>query len=377
MTGKAVKFLYLSEEDMIKAGVLNMEKCVETIDRAFKLVGWGDYLMGGPNENEHGLKIYFPIEKRFPNMPVAGPDRRFMAMVAYLGGEFNVCAEKWYGSNIENPKRGLPRSILLIVLNDPETAEPLAIMSANLVSAMRTGAVPGVGAKYLARRDASVIGVVGAGVINRACLKGLTAVLQQAREVKVYDIFPDKAAEYCAMMADELKERHLTFLPVPSIEEAVRGSDVITVATAGAQKPVIKAEWLKEGSMLSLSATAELEEDLLLSAKVVVDEWKMHVAWRAEEDELPESQAARKLGFPATYLFKLIDEGKMTVEDITSLGPVAAGLKPGRTNDKQRTVLIMGGMPIEDAAWGWAVYQEALAKGLGQELTLWNSPHWF
>lgn len=85
---------------------------MEVIDDMFKVVGKGDYIMGSLSGNEHGQRIYFPVTKFLPNMPVAGPDRRSMAMVAYLGGKFNVCAEKWYGSNVENTKRGLP--LLLI-----------------------------------------------------------------------------------------------------------------------------------------------------------------------------------------------------------------------------------------------------------------------
>ena len=94
MQGKPVKFLYLSEPEMIEAGVLDMKQCVQVVDEVFHLLGEGNYLMGGPRENEHGLMIWFPDEKRFPNMPVNGPDRRFMAMIAYLGGRFDVCGEK-------------------------------------------------------------------------------------------------------------------------------------------------------------------------------------------------------------------------------------------------------------------------------------------
>ncbi|MEI2401029.1 ornithine cyclodeaminase, partial [Paenibacillus phytohabitans] len=141
-----LEFLYLSEPEVIEAGVLDMKQCVSTIEKVFGLLAKGDYLMGGPQENEHGMMLWFPREKRGPNMPVAGPDRRFMSMIAYLGGEFNVCGDKWYGSNVENRVKGLPRSILMVTLNDPDTGQPLAHMSGNLISAMRTGAVPGVAA---------------------------------------------------------------------------------------------------------------------------------------------------------------------------------------------------------------------------------------
>ena len=112
-----LNFLFLTEEEAVKAGAGNMERCIEVMDEVFELLGQGDYLMGTPNHNAHGIKIYFPKEPKFPDMPKKGPDRRFMALVAYLGGRFHVCGEKWYGSNIANRDRGLPRSILTTLLN--------------------------------------------------------------------------------------------------------------------------------------------------------------------------------------------------------------------------------------------------------------------
>ena len=97
-------FLYLSEPDLIEAGVLDAAKCIEVCEEVFRILHEGDYLMGGPNHNEHGLVLVFPKETKFEHMPVAGPERRFISMPAYLGGRFAVCGEKWYGSNVKNPK---------------------------------------------------------------------------------------------------------------------------------------------------------------------------------------------------------------------------------------------------------------------------------
>lgn len=97
--GVSTDFLYLSEPDMIEAGVLDAARCVDVCEEVFGLLGQGDYLMGGANHNSHGMGVVFPKETKFPNMPVAGPDRRFVAMPGYLGGRFDVCGVKWYGSN--------------------------------------------------------------------------------------------------------------------------------------------------------------------------------------------------------------------------------------------------------------------------------------
>ena len=123
-----IDFIYLSEKDMIKAGVKNMAGCVDAMEEMFKLLKIGDYRMGGSNGNSHGIMLCFPEYPKFANMPKDGPDRRFMAMPAYLGGKFDMTGMKWYGSNVENKKKGLPRSILMLTLNDKDTGAPLAYM---------------------------------------------------------------------------------------------------------------------------------------------------------------------------------------------------------------------------------------------------------
>jgi N-[(2S)-2-amino-2-carboxyethyl]-L-glutamate dehydrogenase len=373
MGDAVVEFLYLSEPDMIKAGVLDMARCVGVTDEVFHLLGRGDYLMGGPRENEHGTMIWFPAEQRFPNMPTTGPDRRFMAMVAYVGGRFNVCGTKWYGSNVENRERGLPRSILTVILNDPVTSAPLAMMSANLISAMRTGAVPGVAAKYLARKDARVCGVVGAGVINRACLLAIAQTVAGLAQVNVYDILPERARSFAEEMGGLVKA---AVRPVETLKAAVADSDVISVATSGVQKAEIERDWLKAGTLLTFSGPAELAEDCYLENTVIADNWKMHQAWLTEGEEHPRGVESILEWAPSAAVIKLILSGRLRHEQIRSLGDIACARVPGRRSDEERILFLTGGMPVEDVAWGYAVYQEALAQGIGQRLKLWDAPHW-
>ena len=113
--GTKIDFLYLSEQDMIKAGVKNMKQCVETMEDMMVTLQKGDYVMGGENHTSHGCMVTFPENPEFEGMPKNGEDSRFMAMPAYLGGNFKMAGMKWYGSNIENKKQGLPRSILSLI----------------------------------------------------------------------------------------------------------------------------------------------------------------------------------------------------------------------------------------------------------------------
>lgn len=139
--------LYLSDPEVIEAGMKDMARCIDVMEEVLILVAKGDYRMVGSTWNSHGAQISFPASSPFPGMPLDAADRRFMAMPAYLGGRFDTASVKWYGSNIDNREQGLPLSIHLIVLNDKETGAPFAIVSGNLVSAYRTAAVPGAAAK--------------------------------------------------------------------------------------------------------------------------------------------------------------------------------------------------------------------------------------
>ncbi|WP_300525935.1 tyramine oxidase subunit B [Aminiphilus sp.] len=372
--GKKVSFLYLNEKDMIEAGVLDMPECVEVTEEVFRLLGSGDYLMGGPLCNEHGQMLWFPKESPFANMPVAGPDRRFMAMIAYLGGRFNVCGEKWYGSNIENPlKRGLPRSILMVMLNNAVTAEPLALMSGNLISAMRTGAVPGVAAKYLARKGADTAAIIGTGVISRACLLAICAGVPGIRTVKLYDIREEQMERFEKDMAEKLS---VTFRRCSSLEEAVRGADVISVATSGAKAAEIREEWLREEALVELTGIADITPELYMKSTIVADNWKMHRSWMTEGDEHPDGIESILSWAPSAPVIRLVLDGRVRHEDIQNLGDIVGGApfvrKPGAP-----VMFITGGMPVEDVAWGYTVYQNARKRGIGQELLLWDSPHWF
>ncbi|MBW1699242.1 MAG: ornithine cyclodeaminase [Deltaproteobacteria bacterium] len=366
-----VEFLFLSQEEMIEAGVLDMRNCVDVMDRAFKLLGRGDCLMGGPSGNHHGMKIYFPKEPRGPRMPVDGPDRRFMALVSYLGGDFHVCGAKWYGSNIENSTRGLPRSILLVIINDPETAAPLAIMDGNLISAMRTGAVIGLGAKYLVKKEAEVAGIIAAGVISKTCLMALAVGMPNLKEVKVFDINREKAEAFAREMGEKLG---IKIVAVDSMETAIRESDAVSSATSRVKIPHFEPQWFKPGAFLGLSSDAHLTEDFWLGAKVVADNWKMHIDWREETSRIPEE--IRK---PPLYgnLHQLILDGRMKDDDVLEMAQIVAGAVVVRENEKQRIVYITGGMGIEDTAWGFTVYEKARKKGLGKKLKLWDRPYWY
>jgi len=374
--GKKTEFLYLNEQEMIKAGVLDSAHCVEVLDEMFRLLGKGDYLMGGRKMNEHGIRIFFPEKTDFPNMPVAGPDRRFMAMVGYLGGRFNICGEKWYGSNIINPSRGLPRSVLMVMLNDPDTCEPIALMSGNLLSAVRTGSVPGVGTRYLARKDAKTCAIIGAGPVNKACFQGIRAEAKTLKEIVVYDLFPEKAQAF----ADWAKAEFGVHGQVgKSLEQTVCAGDIISVAASRLKPVELKNEWIKKGSLLILTGAAFIDDDYWTDAKIIYDNPKMHASYMAEAHDSSDVNAAYDLMI-AGQVYRLIDAGRLPVlegnEQAPHLGKIANKEQPGRISNDQRIAFITGGLPCEDLAWGFELYTKAKAMGLGTTLKLWDEAHW-
>ena len=374
MSYPKIDFLYLSEEDMIAAGVKDMKGCVEAMEEMFKLMKIGDYRMGGINGTSQGCMVMFPEKSEFPEMPVDGPDRRFMAMPAYLGGKFDMAGMKWYGSNVENRQKGLPRSILMLVLNDKDTGAPLAFMSANILSAYRTGAVPGVGFKYFAREDADTIGIVGPGVMSMTALAAAMAVRPSLKTIKV----KGRGQESLHAFMEHAKAEYagVEIYAVDSIEEAVRDSDIVSVSTSSptgdpSLYPYIDEKWIKPGAIIESTAALRFDDDFIINrARTVTDNIKLYEAW--EEEMRP--NAYHTVPIPAVRVEDLIAEGKMKSDQIDDLGDVLVGNIPVHRKEDEIIIYSVGGMPTEDVAWGTMVYRNALEKGIGTKLNLWNTP---
>lgn len=369
-----IKFLYLSEPDMIKAGVKNMDQCVEAMEDLLVTLNKGDYVMAGVNHNSHGAQVIFPDDPQFEGMPKNADDRRFMAMPAYLGGKYQMAGMKWYGSNCENKASGLPRSILMMMLNDKDTGAPLALMSANLVSCYRTGAIPGVGAKYLARKDSETVTIIGPGVMGRTCLLAFLSVCPKITTVKVkgrglrsLHAFEEFVKKECPQIQQ--------VIVCDSMEEAVKDSDIICVTSTAPVKeidfPYIAEDWVKKGALICLPSAARFDDDFLINrCKKVVDNYKLYEAW-AEEFPYPSYEMVQIIGSKFT---DYLHEGRIQQEDIVDIADIINKKHPGRESDDEIIVYSVGGMPVEDIAWGGTVYRNALKEGIGVELPLWDQP---
>lgn len=370
-----IDFLYLSEPDMIKAGVKDMGKCVEVMEDMMVTLNKGDYVMGGENHNSHGCMVTFPDNPEFEGMPCNGEDRRFMAMPAYLGGNFKMAGMKWYGSNIENRQKGLPRSILMMMLNDKDTGAPLALMSANLLSAYRTGAIPGVGAKHLARKDSTTAAIIGPGVMGKTSLLSFISVCPNLDTVKIKGRGLKSIDSFVSFVKNECPQIK-NIVVCDTMEEAIRDSDIISTTTSVGNKekdfPFIDEAWIKKGALICMPSAARFNESFYLAkdTKLVVDNYKLYEAW-ADEYPYPSYDPVQVVG--AKFMDLLHDE-KITREDIIDIADVITGRHPGRESEEERIIYSVGGMPVEDIAWGETVYKNALEMGIGVRLPLWDEP---
>lgn len=369
-----IKFLYLSEPDMIKAGVKNMDQCVEAMEDLLVTLNKGDYMMAGVNHNSHGAQVIFPDDPQFEGMPKNADDRRFMAMPAYLGGKYQMAGMKWYGSNCENKASGLPRSILMMMLNDKDTGAPLALMSANLVSCYRTGAIPGVGAKYLAGKDSETVTIIGPGVMGRTCLLAFLSVCPKITTVKVKGRGQRSLHAFEEFVKKECPQIQQVIV-CDSMEEAVKDSDIICVTSTAPVKeidfPYIAEDWVKKGALICLPSAARFDDDFLIRrCKKVVDNYKLYEAW-AEEFPYPSYEMVQIIGSKFT---DYLHEGRIQREDIVDIADIINKKHPGRESDDEIIVYSVGGMPVEDIAWGGTVYRNALKEGIGVELPLWDQP---
>lgn len=341
MKSRNVKFLFLSQEDVIAAGGLDMAKTVECVEKSFSLLDKGEAMEPDP-----------------PMLMFGGQAGRRVTMhPAYVGGDVGTVGLKWTPANPDNPRTiGMPRATAMNIINDPITGHPLAVMDGTIISAMRTGAVTAVGFKHLGRPDSEVIGLLGAGVIARTQLMALKEVMNKITDVKVFDMLPDKARVW----AEEVGQKFgLPVRAVGSAQEAVEDSDVVVgCTTVSADQRYVQPEWIKEGSLYSnISDNDATFETILQSDKVVVD-------------------GPRQFTIPVV-MGLMAKQGLISFEQVHgTIGEIINGKEPGRESDEERIFYSCLGLGVHDIVNARRIYDEATRKGLGVELTLWKEPYW-
>ena len=319
-------FLYLNRKDVEAVG-LSMPEIINALEGMFKEKGEGRVEMP-PKPGIHTRKDAF-----------------IHAMPAYIPS-LQSAGMKWVSGYPDNPKKNLPYISGLLILNDPDTGFPIAVMDATWITAQRTGAATAVAAKYLARKDSSSVGILACGVQGRSNLEALSCVFG-VEKVKAFDIYPEVAEKFAGEMA-ELVQVEIEIVNEP--KGAVVGLDL--VVTSGPilknPAPVIEAGWLAEGSFASL-----VDFDSY---------WKGDALRQADKlatDDISQMGYYRKAGY-----------FKDTPQPYADLGEIAAGKKPGREATDERAICLNLGLALDDMATAILIYKKARESGIGTQLLL-------
>lgn len=243
-------------------------------------------------------------------------------------------------------------SRFITVLHDSETGDLLALLQGGRCSQLRTGALTGVATKQMARKDASIVGIIGTGVQARAQLEGVCAV-RDVRHVRTFDILPERSQQFAEEMTALLGvEVQASQTP----EECVKGAHIVVTMTTS-PAPVLFGNWLEPGMHINACGAnawtrREIDDEVIKRADTVV------------VDSIEEAKR-----YSGDLLFP-IESGAIRWEEVNELWEVTAGRVPGRTTDEEITLFSAQGIGISDVAAAAYVYKQAVEKGLGTELPL-------
>jgi ornithine cyclodeaminase len=354
---RKVEFLYLQQEDCVKAGGMDMKGCMKATERSFFLHGKGDYVLPGKPVVRWGGPETEETSGRIMSMPswLGGQQYADELKKLDLIGPVNAPGIKYIPSRPHNPEKyNLPRANAIIIINNMETLMPDCIMDGTLVSAMRTGAASGVGAKYLANPDSKVMGLVGASVQGITQTMALKEGVPGLEVCKVFDINENTSKKFVAEMKDKLD---MEFIIVGSAEKAFRDSDVISTATM-AREPYVNGEWYKKGAFhAEISFWDTPPEALKAFDFIVVDDW-----YQVEHHGVDVSCRA-------------VQGGVVSKDKIRgNLGDIIVGKLPGRIDKDEKIFFNPIGLGIHDLSDAHRVFQNAVKMGIGRKLLLWDAP---
>ncbi len=321
------QLLYLSRAD-VESVALDMPTIIGLLERAFREKGLG--------------KVEMPPKPGIHTRP----DAFIHAMPAFIPS-LESAGVKWVSGYPDNYKLGLPYISGLLILNDVATGLPYAVMDCTWITAYRTGAATALSAKYLARRDSEVAGILACGVQGRTNLLALAAQFSLKR-VYAYDILPDVRARYVQEMKARLEG--VEIIGVDSPRKAVAESDLVVTSGPIVKHPVptIEQDWVKAGAFAS---AVDFDSYWAGEALRQFD--------RLATDDHAQFQYYRGLGY-----------FQSTPDPYADLGELVAGLKPGRDRSDERTIAINLGLALDDMAVAPEVYRRAIERGLGTPLSL-------
>ena len=335
------EILFLKQEDVIKAGLLDMKQVMATVEKTYQLMGKGEI------KNPPKVRTRIPDDDNWQSF--------FNSMPCYIGGDVHIAGVKWAAESKKNATiPGIPYGIDISILSDPETVLPFCILDGTLITAMRTSAVGGVLAKYAAPSNATTATLVGAGVIGRTMVSAIHEALPQIKTMYLCDLDVAKAEEIAQEYSEKLG---VEIIPTSDSKGSALKSQLIVGETT-ARTPIIDKSWLTPGCGLVTMHSGEVCEEVFLSADgVAADYWtqlKKHV----------------------NPLAKLTQEGKLDEANIIDLSELVLGEKKLRTSDDQFVAAASMGLGALDIMIAYQMYLNACEKGIGTKVNLWDKPLW-
>ncbi len=339
--------MVLKNEQM--ENLLPMSEEIDAIEQAFRELGQGK-AMNAPRARlrtpwkEEGGQYYFN------NIMGLVPGVKSMAL--RIDSSFSKQIE------VDGSKRRVyPGDFIgLVMLFDMDTCEILALMDDHYISTMRVGATSAVASKYLARKDAKVMALLGSGEQAKTQLTA-HAVVHKLTQVKVYSPTKKNRERFAKELSEETG---IEVVPVNSAEEAIRGSDLVTAAT-NTVDPVIQGKWVEAGMHLNsivggdgFLPRKELDDEAIQKANLIVVGYKPQIFLDKQAE-----------------FHDRLERGMVKAEDLHELGDLLTGKCRGRESDKEITFFKNNtGMGIQFAATARKMYEKAKEKGIGAELPL-------
>jgi ornithine cyclodeaminase/alanine dehydrogenase len=330
--GDDTPLLYLSRADLGSLG-LTMLEVVDAVDAGCAAKGRGEVVMP-PKLSLHGEGDAYS---------------QVMAAVVPGGqGAAGGLGAKWVTLYPQNAARGLPITNGLIVLSDPATGLPTAVMDAATITAWRTGASVGVAARYLARPDVTTVGVLGCGVQARASVRALAAVLPGLREVRCHDAVMEAGESFVAGLGAEFPDVRFATVAAPADVAAGAGVVVTAITMTADTRPPLGPGLLEPGAL-----AVALDYDAAWSPAA------MAACDRLYCDDVATVRATQAAGVRLAAVPGVI---------AGDLGDLAVGRAAGRESPDERLFCLNLGMAIEDVVTGELALRLARELGAGREL---------
>lgn len=336
MTSKnRIESLFLSQEDLLQAGCLDMRMAMSTAETA---------MLAFREE-----KILFPDKI----VQIFNPDtqERINCLPATLLSE-RICGVKWVSVFPFNPERhGAQNLSAVLILSEIEKGFPIAFMDGTLCSNMRVGAMGGIAAKHFARPDSKSIAFIGAGEQAKMHLIAMKTAIPSIEECRISAKYDHEEKQFVDELGPLFPDIRFSAAGT-SGQRAMEGADILVTATS-AQAPLLKASWMKPGAFYSHIGGWEDEYDVAKQCeKIVCDDWET-VKHRTQT------------------LSRMYKDGDLTDEDIhANLVEVVAGEKTGRETAEERIYFNAVGLAYVDVAIAYAMYRRAHEQGKGQNLTV-------